>query len=488
MKFNLLRDNDGSGRELREAQVTAMQWVEPRLKTHKQLILNLPVASGKSLILKSLQRLNPGPIITANNNLTRQYVDTYPDLNLFIGKSHYKCGEFLTTCELKQAALKKTGHDCEACPLNISRNRYKSGHPSVVNPMSLYYANKNNDPIGKMTYTDEAHAAVSLIRLITQDKIKLGPEDKILNLTNELVLIPWLIKKQEDLAKQAIRAVKPENRIKYQDKADKYRIMVENLETNPEVFSLFYEDNNTILNIMPLTIPPRLIRDIFGNKGIFMSGTLFEPDIRELTAGREYEVFHGESPIPVENRRIDLIPPKDTALGYGKCDPEKLVRHLEKIIDEKGKGERVFIHSTYSLSEQMAPFWKRNDVITHTKESKADELKKFLNEGGVMVGSGLSEGIDLKGELCGLNIVTQLNYPNLKDNFVTKRKALGDGQLWYKAETIKHLMQACGRGVRTETDKCVTVVVDDRAPKFILDCSRSKILPKYFLDSLRIGG
>lgn len=487
MKHNLLNDNDGTGQVLRQCQTDALTWTGKRLNTDKQLVIQAPVGSGKGKILRSLQAFKPGPLVTANNTLTRQYENIYPNLNLFIGKIHYNCDSFKQSCAEKQASLKKTKHKCENCPLDISRNRYKNGDHSIVNPLSLYYANKNPDnPRHDICYVDEAHSCVSLIRLLTTDKIKLTSDDMKLNLTNELFLVPWLQLQTERLTK-TLNGKSPEQRLKIEAKIDKYLLITENLISSPEIFSLFTEEKGTILNIMPLSIPPRLIDDIFGKKAVFTSATMMPSDIKELMAGKQYEFLDLDSPIPLANRRINLIAPKETQLGFGKCDPEKLVAHLENVMEDHGKGQRIFVHATYKLSEQMAPFWKRNDIITHTKETKADELKKFLNEGGVMVGSGLSEGLDLKDDLCGLNIVTQLNYPNLSDNFVSKRKALEDGAQWYREQTLVHLMQAVGRGVRHENDKCTTIVVDNRAPKFLLECNRSKLLPKYVFDSLVFG-
>jgi len=50
---------------------------------------------------------------------------------------------------------------------------------------------------------------------------------------------------------------------------------------------------------------------------------------------------------------------------------------------------------------------------------------------------------------------------------------------WYQNKMLNHVIQACGRGVRSKTDKCITYVLDKCITDAVL-INRHK-LPRYFL-------
>lgn len=475
---------DGSDRVLRDVQVQALNWLEKYIPTNKQLFINAPTGSGKSFMTRTLQRYENGPIVCPNNILARDYVNNYPSLNLLIGKNHYKCADFSSTCVDAKLKLNYPGHMCRACPLSNSRERFYDGESSVCNPMSLYFHKKLHGAENNIAYVDEAHACLSLIRTITQSKIKLSKDEMGMGLTHELNLIPYLHELIEASQKSIISAKTEQTIHKHETKIAKLELMILGLETEAEKYSIWLDHETNELFIMPIKVPRHVLKKILGPRSVFFSATLFKPDIDELSAGDDYAVLDLQSPIPLKNRLINFLPASGTTMKYGQTDVKRFVEHLENLIEEYGKDKRVLIHSTYALSQQMAEYW-RIPVIVHDKETKADELNGFLQNGGVLVGSGMSEGLDLRNELCELNIVTKLQYPHVQDPFTRKRSALVDGRVWMLCETLKHLMQACGRGVRNETDKCKTIITDDRFASFTSQCDKLNLIPRYFKDSLR---
>jgi Rad3-related DNA helicase len=49
-------------------------------------------------------------------------------------------------------------------------------------------------------------------------------------------------------------------------------------------------------------------------------------------------------------------------------------------------------------------------------------------------------------------------YPSLADKFISRKKDLN--QKWYSDETAVAILQGVGRGIRHETDWCVTFILD----------------------------
>lgn len=133
----------------------------------------------------------------------------------------------------------------------------------------------------------------------------------------------------------------------------------------------------------------------------------------------------------------------------------------------------------------------------------------------VMVSTYLREGADLKDDLCRCLIIPKIPYPNLGDNLVKARMAYdeedyvrrtsgncgfdgrkGGGpcrewscsqpcQLWYRMETVKTLVQAAGRIIRSETDWGSIHILDKSWNNFL--SNNRRIIPKWFLNCVVEG-
>jgi Rad3-related DNA helicase len=93
------------------------------------------------------------------------------------------------------------------------------------------------------------------------------------------------------------------------------------------------------------------------------------------------------------------------------------------------------------------------------------------------VSPSLAFGIDLKDDLARFQVIMKAAYMPLGDERI-KRLFKEDGD-WYQNKMLNNVIQACGRGVRSKSDKCVTYILDKCITDAILK-NRSK-LPRYFL-------
>jgi Rad3-related DNA helicase len=90
----------------------------------------------------------------------------------------------------------------------------------------------------------------------------------------------------------------------------------------------------------------------------------------------------------------------------------------------------------------------------------------------------MTYGVDLKGKLAEFQIILKAPWLPTKDVRVEKMMKLD--KEWYSNKMLCTLVQACGRGVRSNTDECVTYVLDGSI--FDTVARSKKKLPKYFLD------
>jgi Rad3-related DNA helicase len=165
---------------------------------------------------------------------------------------------------------------------------------------------------------------------------------------------------------------------------------------------------------------------------------------------------------PIENRPIYYTPlPKDS-----RKDPKTIAAEIKRLYLAKNK-PNTMIHVSYQMAKQLAPLLKDLKVIVHDKETKQEALERFRAKGGIMLASGMAEGVDLPGDQCRLLIIPLLLYPNLGDSAVKKRMVLKDGSLWYALTTMMTTVQQLGRGVRSATDSCETYMLDCRFPNLI---------------------
>jgi Rad3-related DNA helicase len=216
---------------------------------------------------------------------------------------------------------------------------------------------------------------------------------------------------------------------------------------------------NHFLHVKPTYIPKTFLTNYFkDSKVILLSATILPADIREIAAGKPYKSLEINSGIPSERRPFYVIP-TDSALTF-PINYRDLANKIDEVL-ENIPLRPALIHVTYSDMQQISKYMKTPHLF-HDKDTKQEVLDKWLNEGGVLLGGGMSEGLDLKGDLCRLNIVSKIQMPNIKDPYVQKRMHLPEGAQWLKLSALKQVVQSYGRSTRGPEDYSVTVCLDKR--------------------------
>lgn len=483
---DLLNHLDGSGRVPRDVQILALQWIEQHWSGGKHLVISAPTGAGKSMLARTLQIATDAPIIAPSNDLVRQYCASYPELNKYIGQDHYRCTPHRMTCRAAQRLTNCDGSGCGGCPLRQSRERAMNGD-TVFNPLSLWHLIRQQGYEYDTTIVDEAHSVLSMLRTLSSSSRRLTNEEfaalrrKGFNTRriDEWVLIDFLLERAQILYERATAAPTLASKTRFENRALEFEHTAKCLQAESEKYAIWFQGQR--MNIQAVKVPKNTIKKVLKGRCILLSATLVKSDINEILNNEPYEYLDLASPIPVESRKV-YFSPSDFRHNYSEMDPKELTRRVEDIIKAEGV-PNTLVHVPYSLAEQMRPYWTI-PVITHDRDDKTRALREFTANGGVLIGSGCTEGLDLKGDLCRLNVIAKLQWPCLGDSWVKKRKAMQDGYMWYIAETLKVVIQAAGRSTRSETDFSKTIILDPSFSSLIDQAKKMGLVPQYFLESI----
>lgn len=471
----LFEQGDGTGREFREAQ----QYVLDRLRAvwhdNKPIVILGQTGLGKSMLARTIQLESDGAIVTPQNTLIKQYLQDYPELNHWWGKNHFTCHSHdmhTADCEYtlnRKAAIENTKH-------------------TIFNPMSLYYLRRGKGMAMKPHSTviiDEAHAVLSMLRGLSTQEFDMQDVPAPHKLEVTYNLRAW-VQERYDHAKDMYDAYMAGNdaarAATWARRMRRYSNLMYGLEYKGEQYAIKYDRAREKLNVTCTRLPPHIAENTFGpGRKILLSGTIFRPDISELLNTEDYHLIEPPSTIPVENRKIHFKP-TPFRINY-QTDRGALAQFINMYLERYGRGERAIVHLPYSWAREVSEHLNRPNAIFHDKEGKDMALLKFKRTpGSVLLACGMAEGVDLPGDLCRLNIIPKILWPSMFDEFVQKRSAQADGQLWYALEAGKTVIQQAGRSTRGPDDWSRTVVMDTSFVNLIEKTKNH--LPHSFLEAI----
>jgi ATP-dependent DNA helicase DinG len=480
---------DGSGRQPRKTQVDALNWIHSTFPTSESpLVIEAGVGCGKTALLRAAQLEYGGSIATSQNTLVSQYQSDYPNLNVIIGMQHYRCKEYLTRCGYASQRYSCKGGIDSPCKMRQVRDRFAQGVPTLFNTMSLYVTRKRGGLPTETTYVDEAHQLISVARQASTYSNRLYSADKTLlrkmgmtvrSLRSEINVCKFFEAKIETLEKKLRKSMPIEESEAILSAIQQTEFTLECFVTEPEKYVVDTTENSLL--VTPIVTPRTFLKRVIDKRGILTSATLLPHDVREILGRKDYPFIDLGTSIPKENRRVIWSPSKFSH-SAADIDIPALAARIEDIYNATGK-KNTLVHVTYSLMLRLLPYM-RQSVIWHDETNKAEAIERFLTNGGIMLGAGMSEGLDLKGDLCRTQIITTLQFPNIADPWVSKRKALPDGEEWMIGEVMKVLRQQVGRGTRGENDYCENYVLDNRFANVINKARKLGMCPDHFFESI----
>ena len=490
----------------------------------KNIIIEAGTGTGKSAIATTIANyIGDSYILTMTKQLQNQYLDDFEYMLAEIkGTSNYSCNLRPTSCD-----------DCMQLDANRGRHsdcRYKLAieyakeHPCVItNYDYLFYAGNYAESFlpRKLLVLDESHnLEKKIMQLIGKtlnrqmiwkhyglDIFYPVTQGKTLkSIDNVDYWVSTLHELETRARSNAKHAVNRKNRELYGKDKLKFQYLITQLEDTEAKFIIELPTKKDILKDKPINgkfeaslkaeFKPLTISDYsdqllhFGDIRLFMTGTLGNKDKFCQWIGidpKETYYIFVKSPFPKTNRPIIKSYVGSMSGRKGRNpnwrNPQAIQKNKELI--NKHRYEKGVIHTS---SNQQAWFIKKmlnsKNVWVAQGPTREDTIRRFeaAHKPVILIGAGLKDGVDFKGDKCRYQIMFKMPYPSLAGKQVNIR--MHYDQSWYAYQTIMPLMQAYGRGIRDMDDYCIMYVLDSDFEKLLLQ--HKYLFNEYFLEAIKV--
>jgi len=230
-------------------------------------------------------------------------------------------------------------------------------------------------------------------------------------------------------------------------------------------------------NNKPILWPPSKVKRI-----ILLSATFSSEDLSDIGLDKRWTAWLSmASRIAISQRPFIYDPCAHPTYGR-QAEIAKLAAGCEALASHH-VGERGLIHTTYALSSQLRPLLKDGRFIFHTKENKEAAFSRWqASPDGVLIASGMHEGINLKYDRARWQAIGKIVWPSVACEAVrVKRDARPE---WYYWEALKICMQAYGRVCRMPDDYGVTYMLTSEWPRLYKECLARGLVPRWFSEAV----
>lgn len=489
----------------------------------KNIIIEAGTGTGKSAIATTIANyVGDAYILTMTKQLQNQYLDDFDYmLSEIKGTSNYTCNLRPTSCDdCLQLDNNKGRHS--NCKYKMALEAAKE-HPCVItNYDYLFYAGNYAEAFGhrKLLILDEAHNLEKKIMHLIGKTLNrqmiwkhygldifypITKGAKLKSIDNVDYWVSTLHELEHRARSNASNAVNRKNRELYTKDKLKFQYLIRQLEDDEAKFIIEIPSKKDINkdklvhgkfeNGLKTEFKPLTINDYseqllhFGETRLFMTGTLGNKDKFCKWIGidpKETYYIYVKSPFPAEHRPI-IKSFVGSMSGRNGQNPNwrnpKAIQKIQDIIS-KHKHEKGVIHTS---SNQQAWFIKKmlnsKNVWVAQGNTREDTIRRFESAHNpvILVGAGLKDGVDFKGDKCRYQIMFKMPYPSLAGKQVNIRMHYDES--WYNYQTIMPLMQAYGRGIRDMDDYCVMYVLDSDFNKLLNQ--HRYLFNEYFLEAIR---
>jgi Rad3-related DNA helicase len=490
---------------------------------NKVVLVRAPTGSGKSLLARAVMGAARRPEEAEPADAVGAYYTTpqvsqlddvaadplLEDLNVIRGKSNYDCilpGETDTPVD-RAPCVREKGFDCEVrhrCPY-FSDRAIASNRNIAAMTLAYFMQTAGSDVFRErdVVVVDEAHGLAEWAEMYAT--IELGPRtvpgwedlqvpaldddpDAAVGFAESLAA--RLGRRKDDLlAKPELEPEEAGRRDRLQERIGELEWFVEDYR-NPHSATTWLVDQpgsaadaaeqerasghadgeGTPVTVKPLNPERYLHHTVWdrGNRFALLSATI----LNKAAFCRHVGLDPGEVALvdvghtfPLEHRPLyDVTCGKMTYEHRDETVPEvarTLVRVMAAHPDQKGI---VHCHS-YAIQDQLREhlreFGVAGRVRAHDREDRDAQLGTWTATGDpeVFLSVKMEEALDLEGDLARWQVVCKAPYPNTSDSRVERR--LEEGQwAWYHRATLRTVIQACGRVVRSPDDFGATYLAD----------------------------
>ena len=524
---------------LREGQLNAISWIYEdnwlyQKDTNKVKVIEAPTGTGKTGIVLALSAMFPDLrilVLCATKLEQAQYennvTDSYSGFVSVKGRNNFHCHleDRFATEECHESVCYEAHVDTAKCSVYTENGEkfkcpikdectyfqqlesIKEKRVVVTNyAYGLTMLNFNPNAFGKfdIIVSDEGHVLDEMLEQFIQVKLWARQMDRLFgfDLPSYETVAQWQrwCKDREytidkfydethnlppkDMSKEDVSLAKRAETIK--DSFTTIKEMNTDWVVEDDERKGRYAKDKTYVEFKPVWVTEKSREVLFdhADRHIIMSGTIPSPTelARKVGIGTsEFEFHRLPYDFPIENRPIIIEP---TAVMNAKSIDVNLPVIKDKIdsIIEKNLDKKILIHTVnYKIAQylQNKSRW-RKILFTHDSRNRLSVLNQFkkADAPAVLVSPSFDKAVDLPDKECELTIVAKLPYPFLGSKVMQKRIQGNEGRRYYNHETLDTLIQMAGRGVRSKTDICPTIILDSGATQFIKTCRTQKLIPQ----------
>ena len=440
--------------------------------------------------------------LTITKSLQDQYHKLFDESSLLKGKSNYQCQVNLDV-DVENAPcllLPKLKEECwsaNKCPYYNARNKALIDQFSVLNykmflTLPAHVKRKNFIICDEASELEEElvkHFSV----FIDPDKLKLmglripylytsNTEDVHLWLTGIMITVSEHIDALTQKHSNKNTTLNINDKVKLNFFKNLHRTLSLIESTWSECEYICQREGKTA-RIMPLRVDA-LSKYIFdyAENVLLMSATIVDHKNYAKNLGIDnYKYIEVDSTFDSNKAPIYI----NTTNKLNKANLPKMLPTLAtqiKSICESHQNEKGIIHThTMQITEYLQKSLKGDRFLFRDSESKNDSIlskHSKLKEPTVIVSPSMTFGIDLKDSLARFQIIVKAAFLPLGDDRI--KRLFDEDKAWYTNKMLVNLVQACGRGIRSKDDHCITYILDGSVYQVVMDNKRH--LPKYFID------
>lgn len=510
----------------REHQLDAVELVLDGYKRGKKvMVLDAPVGAGKTLIAEMVRRrLGLTMLYVAHTRgLQGQFCRDFEYAKLLKGRGNYPTTKLpypdfsASDCKGPRCVMCEGGY--AGCPYQQARAAAKGGNVAVVNTAYMLTEGQRRGAVcadREFVCVDECDTLEGILLgqlefkargdgLYGLDAPKKGSHGKTIADWLEHDWQPAALAEVSRLAGLADSAVGDKQAAKYArqkkqlaERMARAKRAARGMREGGWVRDYEGRDEDASLVLKPVYVDWAAQEKVWGlgERWLCMSGTVIDAQTWAEGLGLErdeWECVSVEMTFPAENRPVVCVPLGKMDRKHQDAEKAAVMRGVGVVCD-RHRDENVLIHTvSYQLARDVletvkgAGIWPGSRIHFYTHPSERDAtLERFKDRGGVLIGPSLDRGVDLPGDLCRVQIIVKVPYPNLGDRRVGERMRGEGGQRWYATETARTMVQMTGRGVRSSEDWCVSYVLD---AQFLAWWNREgkRLIPEWWNDAFQVG-
>ncbi len=215
-------------------------------------------------------------------------------------------------------------------------------------------------------------------------------------------------------------------------------------------------------------------------KVMLLSATLNRKTL-DLLGIKPQQADYYEYPAVFEPSRSPVYYVPTVKLNYKATDADYaiLVSRIDEILSTRQDRKGIIHTTSYSRAQMLLGQSKyASAMLLPDSRSTAGVVRMFkdLPPPLVLVSPAVTTGYDFPMEHCEYQIIMKAPYPDLRSRIQQRR--IEEDRLYPSYTMAQTLVQAAGRGMRSEQDRCETFVLDDTAAKVMK--STPYLFPAWF--------